>query len=219
MSVDQQDRDQNAAESGWQSQPQPETPPKKRHRVRNITLSVAGGLIGLTAILGGIGAVVSPDSTTTASHSAPAPVAPAPVQPAPAPAPAPTNDPGDITFDDPAPVEAPAEEPAEEPVEEPAAPTMTSSQEQAVGKAEDYLGVSAFSRSGLIDQLKFEEFSTKDATFAVDHITVNWNKQAAEKAQDYLDISHFSRSGLIDQLEFDGFTHSQAVYGVDKAGL
>jgi Host cell surface-exposed lipoprotein len=215
MSVDQQDRDQNAAESGWQPQPQPETPPEKRHRVRNITLSVAGGLIGLSAILGGIGAVVSPDSTTTASHSAPAPVAPAPVQPAPAPPPAPTNDPGDITFDDPAPVEAPAEEPAEEP----AAPTMTNSQEQAVGKAQDYLDYSAFSRSGLIEQLEYEGFSKKDATFAVNHISVNWNKQAAQKAEDYLDYSHFSRSGLIDQLEFEGYTHSQAVYGVTKAGL
>jgi Host cell surface-exposed lipoprotein len=215
MSVDQQDRDQNAAESGWQPQPQPETPPKKRHRVRNITLSVAGGLIGLTAILGGIGAVVSPDSTTTASHSAPAPVAPAPVQPAPAPAPAPTNDPGDITFDDPAPVEAPAEEPAEEP----AAPTMTTSQEQAVGKANDYLDSMAFSRSGLIEQLEYEGFSTKDAKFAVSHVSVNWNTQAAGSAEDYLDSSHFSRSGLIEQLEYEGFTHSQAVYGVDKAGL
>jgi hypothetical protein len=99
------------------------------------------------------------------------------------------------------------------------APTMTKAQEQAVGTAKDYLAYKAFSRTGLIDQLKYEGYSKKDATFAVDHITVNWNKQAVKAAKDYLDYSHFSRSGLIEQLEFEGYTHSQAVYGADGAGL
>jgi hypothetical protein len=44
------------------------------------------------------------------------------------------------------------------------------SQQQAVRKAKSYLRVSAFSRSGLIKQLKFEGFSTKDATRAVDSL-------------------------------------------------
>ena len=42
--------------------------------------------------------------------------------------------------------------------------------------------LSGFSRSGLIDQLKYEGFSTEDATVAVDSITVDWNEQAARKA-------------------------------------
>jgi hypothetical protein len=102
---------------------------------------------------------------------------------------------------------------------------MTRSQEQAVGSAQDYLEYGAFSRRGLINQLHSkagEGFSLADATYAVDHITVNWNKQAAKSAKEYLAYSHFSRRGLITQLESksgEGFTHSQAVYGVNKAGL
>ena len=66
---------------------------------------------------------------------------------------------------------------------EEAANAMTVSQEQAVAKAESYLELTAFSRKGLIEQLRFEQFSKADATFAVDHITVNWKEQAAKKAQ------------------------------------
>lgn len=102
---------------------------------------------------------------------------------------------------------------------EPAKPKLTVSQEQAISKAESYLDYTAFSRKGLVEQLKFEGFSGKDAEFAVANIKVNWNEQAAKKAQDYLDFSSFSRKGLIEQLEFDGFTASQARYGVDQVGL
>ena len=98
-------------------------------------------------------------------------------------------------------------------------PSSTVSQKNAVRKAQEYLAYQAFSKKGLIDQLKFEGFSTKDATYAVNHITVNWNKQAAKKAKEYLKYQSFSRSGLIDQLVFEGFTQSQATYGVNKTGL
>ena len=95
----------------------------------------------------------------------------------------------------------------------------SASYQQAVAKAQDYLDYSSFSRSGLIDQLEFEGFSTQDSTAAVDSLTVNWNEQAAMKALEYLDFSSFSRSGLIDQLVFEGFTQSQAQYGVSQTGL
>jgi hypothetical protein len=95
----------------------------------------------------------------------------------------------------------------------------TVSQANAREKASDYLDTSAFSRSGLIDQLEFEGFETADATYGVDALTVDWNEQAAKKAADYLDTSSFSRSGLIDQLEFEGFTTEQATYGVSQTGL
>jgi hypothetical protein len=100
-----------------------------------------------------------------------------------------------------------------------AEPQLTAEQENAIGTAEDYLDYTAFSRSGLIKQLQFEGYSKAAATFAVDHITVNWNEQAHLAAVAYLDYTHFSRSGLIKQLQFDGFTNKQATYGVKKAGL
>jgi hypothetical protein len=95
----------------------------------------------------------------------------------------------------------------------------TMSQQNARSKAADYLDYSAFSRSGLINQLVFEKYSPADATWAVDHMTVNWNEQAAKKAKDYLEYSSFSHSGLVDQLTFEGFTPAQAAYGVSKTGL
>lgn len=96
---------------------------------------------------------------------------------------------------------------------------LTAGQSNAIGKAKDYLSVSSFSRSGLIDQLEYEGFSTSDATYAVDSLNVDWNAQAVKKAKEYLSTSSFSHSGLVDQLEYEGFTPSQAEYGVDGAGL
>ncbi len=92
-------------------------------------------------------------------------------------------------------------------------------QAQAIRMAKSYLDYTAFSRSGLIGQLKYEGFSTRHATRAVDSIRVSWKKQAAEMAQDYLDYTAFSRAGLIGQLKHEGFTSSQARYGVRSVGL
>lgn len=94
----------------------------------------------------------------------------------------------------------------------------TVGEKQALEKAYDYLEYTAFSYTGLIDQLEFEGFSNSEATYAADNCGADWNEQAALKAQQYLEYSDFSRSELIDQLEFEGFTHSQAVYGAVENG-
>lgn len=101
----------------------------------------------------------------------------------------------------------------------PLEPVSSVSQRNAVRSAKQYLDYSAFSRTGLIKQLEYEGFSTADATFAVDSITVDWNVQAAKAAKAYLDYSGFSRSGLIGQLEYEGYTSAQAAYGATAAGL
>lgn len=95
----------------------------------------------------------------------------------------------------------------------------TVSQRNARLKAARYLEYSAFSRSGLIDQLEFEGFSTADSTYGTDAIKANWAAQAARKAKQYLEYSPFSREGLIRQLEFEGFTTAEATYGVSQTGL
>jgi hypothetical protein len=97
------------------------------------------------------------------------------------------------------------------------APSESSGQENARESAESYLSTQAFSRSGLIHQLKYEGYSTADATYAVDAITVDWNEQAALSARSYLDTQSFSRAGLQHQLEYEGFTPAQAAYGVSVA--
>jgi Predicted membrane protein len=94
----------------------------------------------------------------------------------------------------------------------------TVSQQQAIATARSYLNVLPFSRSGLIDQLEYEGFSTADATYAVDQLGVDWKEQAVRMARNYLDIQPFSRSGLIHQLEYEGFSTADATYGVDQLG-
>ena len=74
---------------------------------------------------------------------------------------------------------------------------LTSRQANAVRKAKSYLSFTAFSRSGLIHQLKFDGSSTKNSTFAVDYTTVSWRYQAYRKAKSYLRFTGFSLSGLI----------------------
>jgi hypothetical protein len=97
---------------------------------------------------------------------------------------------------------------------------MTVSQANAVQAAEKYLAMSAFSRSGLIQQLSSahgEGYPRADAVYAVDHLSVDWNEQAVRAAKQHLADWPFSRDDLIQRLKArygDGFTHDQAIYGV-----
>lgn len=95
---------------------------------------------------------------------------------------------------------------------------ITLGQKNALRKANDYLDLMAFSYSGLIDQLKYEGFTTEEATYAVDNCGADWNEQAAIRAKNYTDMTAFSRSKLIDQLKYEGFTSEQAEYGVSAIG-
>ena len=93
----------------------------------------------------------------------------------------------------------------------------TAGQRNALSSAESYLRFAAFSKSGLVEQLEYEDFSRSEARWAVAHVRVSWNAQAVKSARSYPRYSSFSRQGLIEQLEYEGFTSSQAAYGVRKA--
>jgi Host cell surface-exposed lipoprotein len=105
------------------------------------------------------------------------------------------------------------------------APQYTAAQENAIGSANDYLAMSGFSRAGLIKQLSSsygDGYTEADATFAVDHLTVDWNQQAVRSAKSYLSMTHFSRAGLVEQLSSpygDGYTVAQATYAANNVGL
>jgi hypothetical protein len=203
----------------------PQRPPKKKHPIRNAFLAGGAAVVALVVTV----AVFTPSDPAAKSVET---VAPATVKPSVQPTPTPTvtveteptegsGCPLDLTPEDYA--KCLDEWLGETPTE--ASPSLTASQEQAIGAAQNYLEFSAFSRAGLIKQLSSkygDGFTVKDATFAVDHITVDWNEQAAKAAKNYLEVSHFSRSGLIKQLTSkygDQFTRAQAEYGVKKAGL
>src|SRR5262245_18562817 len=88
MSVGQQDRDQNAGESGQHPQPQPPAQPKKRHRARTIlgvTLAVFAVLMIIGAIAGNTEGTEPAASSPTAAGTEPAASSPTAETPTPAP--------------------------------------------------------------------------------------------------------------------------------------
>lgn len=97
-------------------------------------------------------------------------------------------------------------------------PVYTLAQQNAIDKAKSYLSFAGFSRTGLIEQLEFEGFSTDDATFGADNAGADWNAEAAEKAASYLEFTSFSRQGLYDQLAFEGFTDAEIQFGLAAVG-
>ena len=96
--------------------------------------------------------------------------------------------------------------------------STTMGEKNALKSAKAYLNYTSFSYQGLIEQLKYEEYSHAEAVYGVDNCGADWNEQAVRSAEQYLEYSPFSRNGLIEQLKYDGFTHEQAVYGVEANG-
>lgn len=96
--------------------------------------------------------------------------------------------------------------------------SATIGEQNALKSADSYLKYSAFSYSGLIDQLEYEGYTSAEATYAADNCGANWKEQALKSAESYLKYSSFSYTGLINQLEYEGFTTEEATYGADSCG-
>ena len=86
----------------------------------------------------------------------------------------------------------------------------------ALQKAYDYLDYTAFSKSGLYEQLLYEDYPEDAAQFAIDNVETDWNQNALQKAIDYLDYTAFSDQGLYEQLVYEGFTPEQAQYAINN---
>lgn len=95
--------------------------------------------------------------------------------------------------------------------------TATSSERNALEQAKLYLEIMPFSYEGLVEQLKYEGYSTSEAEYGAKNCGADWMEQAAKRAELYLELMPFSKSDLKDQLIYDGFTSSEAEYGVNKA--
>lgn len=101
--------------------------------------------------------------------------------------------------------------------------SLSNTQRNAARSAENYLSFQGFSRNGLIDQLSSDygdQYDVRDATVAVDSLSVDWNEQAVKSAKNYLSMTGFSCNGLIEQLSSeygDQFTVEQARYGATVA--
>lgn len=96
------------------------------------------------------------------------------------------------------------------------AQAATTGENNALSKAKSYLDTMPFSKKGLIKQLKFDGFSSKEAKYGANKCGANWKKQAEAKAKKYLSTMAFSKKGLIKQLKYDEFTNKEAKYGVNR---
>jgi hypothetical protein len=191
--------------TGPPTQPQPwGTPPapKPKRSKKQKALLIVVGVIALPWIIGSLAGDPTPTTDAPATTAAAAPQA-----------------------DQPATTETPATKATAAPTTAKPKPEFTTSQEQAIGAAQDYLDSQGFSKVGLIDQLSSpygSDFSKADATVAVNYLKVDWNQQAVRVAKEYLASQHFSRNGLIEQLSSpygSKFTRAQATYAAGKVGL
>lgn len=121
----------------------------------------------------------------------------------------------------PAATKAPAPVATKAAAPKPAAPKLTSGQKNALRAAENYVDLMGMSKAGLIQQLSSpagDGYSKADATYAANHVKVDWDAEAVESAKNYLDIMPMSRSALIQQLSSsagDEFTKAQATKAAD----
>ena len=94
----------------------------------------------------------------------------------------------------------------------------SANEQKVLDRALAYLNYSAYSYSGLVNQLINEGYTQEEADYGASHSKADWSKQAAKKAQEYIDSASYSRQELIDQLLYDGFTKDEADYGVAAVG-
>ncbi|WP_211170714.1 Ltp family lipoprotein [Pseudonocardia bannensis] len=115
-------------------------------------------LIGVVAAAAGANDGRTESPTAAAPTYAPTVIPPTPIAaPSPAAVPAPNNT-------------ASAPESFTAAPSEPTTPTLSVSRQNAVESAESYLSFSAFSRQGLIDQLKYEGFTAAQAKHGADSV-------------------------------------------------
>ncbi len=80
----------------------------------------------------------------------------------------------------------------------------------------NYLSYSAFSYDGLANQLAFEQYTSEEIQFAMDHLQTDWGEQALKCAKNYLSFSAFSYDGLKRQLEYDKYRTEEINYAMDN---
>ena len=88
--------------------------------------------------------------------------------------------------------------------------------ENAIESAEAYSNVFAYSKKGLIENLKYEGFSEDIAECAVKSINANWKENCVRSAHSYLEIISYSKEELIHQLDYVGFTAEEIDYAMNQ---
>lgn len=88
--------------------------------------------------------------------------------------------------------------------------------EMARGAAEFETYYHPYSYQGLIDMLKYMEFTDEQAVYGADSVDVDWDSTAVTYIERNYLYGGFDDDGIIEKLEEAGYTHEQAVKGLEE---
>ena len=88
--------------------------------------------------------------------------------------------------------------------------------EMARGAAEFYTYYMPFSYQGMIDHLKYMEFTDAEAQYGADQLDIDWDANVAKYIEKYYMYDSYGYDDLVAALEGAGFTHEQAVNGIKE---
>ena len=73
-----------------------------------------------------------------------------------------------------------------------------------------------FSYQGMLDHLKYMEFTDEEAQYGVDSLDTDWDTMAKKYIEKYYMYHSYSDKDLIDELTKAGFTEEQAKAGIQE---
>lgn len=88
--------------------------------------------------------------------------------------------------------------------------------EMARGTAEFYTYYMPFSYQGMIDHLKYMEFTDEQAQYGADSVDVDWDAMAKKYIEKYYMYHTYSEEELIAELTKAGFSEAQAKAGIKE---
>ncbi|MBQ3183049.1 MAG: Ltp family lipoprotein [Clostridia bacterium] len=88
--------------------------------------------------------------------------------------------------------------------------------EMARGTAEFYTYYMPFSYQGIIDHLKYMEFTPEEAQYGADQVEVDWDSMANKYIEKYYLYGSFTNDEIITELTEAGFTEEQAKNGLKE---
>ena len=106
--------------------------------------------------------------------------------------------------------------PGEQPEVVEKAPNIPFEFEQALGKAQSYVEITAFSETDLRIQLEYCEFSPEAIQFALDNVNVDYQAECIEMAEILLAFTNFSEADLREQLEYHEFGEEHINVAIDE---
>lgn len=97
-----------------------------------------------------------------------------------------------------------------------ASPSVDDTPEEALSQAQGYIESGAFSHDGLVEQLEYEGYGEKNATYAADNVGADWSAEALQSAQSYVDHIGISSEHLYEMLDYEKFTPDQIDYAMQN---